>query len=126
VTHVIREVFAHIRNQLTFLLAVLFCLLWCIQSYPFQPHRLIVTMCLGLLLWTSIALVIAVVRFNRNEVLSRIADTTPNQFTFDRSLWLPLITYVFLPLITLLAIEFPLIGRSLFGWMGDLHQLLRI
>ena len=61
--------------------------------------------------------VVLIIRFNRCEVLSRLSKTTPNRFTFDRALVLPTFTFVVIPLISLLAVQFPGIGRMLFGWL---------
>ncbi|HND56098.1 MAG TPA: hypothetical protein PLV92_26965, partial [Pirellulaceae bacterium] len=95
---------------------------WCLQSYPFQPQRLISTFTLGLVGWLVVGIANAMVRFNRNEVLSLLGDTTPGRFTFDRSVWLPLMMYVVMPIASLLTIEFPVLGRFLFGWIGILQR----
>jgi hypothetical protein len=57
-------------------------------------------------------------------VLSRLSKTTPNRFTFDRSLVLPMITYVLIPLFSLLAVQFPGIGRMLFTWLDAFRHSL--
>ena len=45
------------------------------------------------------------VQANRDEVLSRINKTTPNQFTFDRQFLLTLVTYV-VPLLGMLGVSY--------------------
>nr|MCU0980814.1 hypothetical protein [Pirellulaceae bacterium] len=115
--NLIRQVFAHIKNQLTFLVLMLLCLLAAFHAYPFQPSGLIMQLCYGLTLWCLVTTVLLIIRFNRCEVLSRLSNTTPNRFTFDRTLVLPMITFVVIPLCSLLALQFPGIGRMLFGWL---------
>ena len=71
----IRQSFAHIQNLMTFSVASGLLLLWCFNSYPFEPHRVLNASCFGLLLWTVGSLVLALIRFNRNEALSRLGKT---------------------------------------------------
>ena len=96
---------------------MLLCLLCCLNAYPFQPNRLIMWLCYGLTVWCLVMNLLLIVRFNRCEVLSRLSGTTPNRLTFDRTLLLPVITFVVIPLCSLLAVQFPGIGQMLFGWL---------
>jgi hypothetical protein len=122
--NLIRQVFSHIKSQLTFLVLMLLCLLGCFHAYPFQPGGLIMRLCYGLTIWCLVTNVLLIIRFNRCEVLSRLSKTTPNRFTFDRSLVLPMITYVLIPLFSLLAVQFPGIGRMLFTWLDAFRHSL--
>ena len=126
VVYLCRQVFTQIQNMLTFLVLMLFCLLICFDSYPFQPHRLLLSLCFGLIIWKAVFVLIMMFKFNRNEVLSRIGGTSVNRLTFDRSLFLPLVTYVIVPLVGLLLVQFPVLGESLFGWVNTLKQLIRV
>lgn len=72
---------------------------------------------------TLVIVVIATVRFNMNEVLSRISKTTPNQFTWDRSLIVPLLAYGAMPIIGILAVQFPPLGRIMFSWVSVLTRM---
>jgi hypothetical protein len=123
-THLIRQVFAHIQNLLTFVVLMALLLLWALNSYPFQPHRLIVVFSYAMVLWIVVSFVIMFVKFNRDEVLSRLAGTTPNRFTWDRSFVMPLITYAVIPLMSLAAVQFPYVSQSLFSWIGLLQRAL--
>jgi len=116
--HLIRQVFTHLQNQMVCLIAMLLLVLVSLQIYPFQPRNGLLTFWFGLMAWTVLSIVIAVVKFNRDEVLSRIGQTVPNQFTFDRSLIVPLLTYVVAPIVGILLVWFPVLGRVLFGWLG--------
>ena len=40
-------VFVHIQNMMTFLVLMLLCLLFCFDSYPFEPHHLTLRLCFG-------------------------------------------------------------------------------
>jgi hypothetical protein len=111
-----RNVFAHIRNLMTTVTLILLVLLWAVNSYPFQPSRLVRVACFVLILWMVANFFIVTLKFNRDEVLSRLAGTTPNRFSIDRPMVLAMITYVAIPLISLAATLFPELSDSLFSW----------
>ncbi len=121
--HVIRLVFSHIQNMMTFLVAMLLCLLVCFDAYPFQPRQLLLTMCFALVLWTVIRTVVVIVKFNRDEVLSRLGDTPLNRFSFDRSVFMPLLTYVIIPLAGIVLIRFPSLSTFFSGWLDSLTRV---
>jgi hypothetical protein len=125
VVNLIRQVFAHIQNMMTFTVLILMCLLISFQGYPFQPGGLIMLLWLGLMSWTLGVVVIAMIKFNRNEVLSRISGTTPNKFTFDRSLVNPFIVYVATPIIGMLSVYVPPLGRTMSNWTDVMSRLFR-
>lgn len=52
--NLIRQVFAHIHNMATFAIAMLLCLLISFQGYPFQPHGLLLSLWMGLMVWTLV------------------------------------------------------------------------
>jgi hypothetical protein len=124
-TTLFRQAFKQIQTMMTTLGVMLLCLLWALNSYPFQPATMFGLLCYGLVGWVVVTVVIAVVRFNRSEVISRLGGTTPNRFTLDRSLVLPLTTYVVIPVISLIAIQVPGVGRVLFDWIGVLQRALQ-
>lgn len=88
-----------------------------------MPGTLLNFSCLVLLTWLLAIIVAGILRFNRNEVLSRISGTTPNQLTFDSSFWMPIISYVGVPILAVLATLMPTVGRTLFGWTSTLAQM---
>ena len=116
VTYVGR-VFAHIRNLLAFVTVGLLLLLLTVPSYPFQPQRLLNMFVWGLVLVVVSGALYVSVQMNRSEVLSRMTGTPPNQVTVNRTLIRDLAIYGGLPLLSLLATQFPAIGGSLFSWV---------
>ena len=123
-THLFRQVFAQIQNMLTFLVAMTLLLLWALNSYPFQPQRLLVLFSYVLVIWMIATTLVIFVKFNRDDVLSRLAGSTPNQFTWDRSVVLALVTYVVIPAVSLVAVQFPEVSQSLFSWIGYVQRAL--
>jgi hypothetical protein len=58
-------------------------LLLAASAYPFQPERLILEMILALMLAVAGSILWVLVRFNKNEILSRITRSTPNRFELN-------------------------------------------
>jgi hypothetical protein len=54
------------------------------------------------------------VQMNRNYVLSRLARTSPGRVTWDRGFVSSILVHVAVPLLALLAVKFPELGR----WWG--------
>jgi len=119
----LRYVFAHMRNSLigglvTGLLAVVG-----VTAYVFEPKHFV-----SLAGWVALAIAVALtlwifLQMDRNPTLSRIGGTTPGQVTFDRVFLTKLLTYAGIPILGLIATQFPQVGRML----GQLtSQLLRI
>lgn len=123
-THLMRQVFAQIQNMLTFLVGMTLLLLWALNSYPFQPQRLLMLFSYVLVIWMIATTLVIFVKFNRDDVLSRLAGSTPNQFTWDRSVVLALVTYVVIPALSLLAVQFPEVSQTLFSWIGYVQRAL--
>lgn len=124
IAHQIRVVFLYARTLLGGVIAMYLCLLWATNSYPFQPGQMMNFTCLMLMLWMVIIVFSAIVRFNRNPILSKINGTEPNRLTFDSSFWVPMISYVGLPILAVLATLLPTVGRSLFSWTAIFSQML--
>jgi hypothetical protein len=124
IVHQIRVVFLYARTLLGGVIAMYLCLLWATNSYPFQPGQMMNFTCLMLMLWMVIIVFNAILRFNRNPILSRINGTEPNRLTFDSSFWVPMISYIGLPILAVLATLLPTVGRSLFSWTAMFSQML--
>ena len=85
--------YAYCKSRVTFLVVGLLALTLALTSYPFQPQGFLLTTTVLLAAAAAVVVVIAV-QANRDEVLSRINKTTPNQFTLNRQFLLTLVTYV--------------------------------
>lgn len=124
VTTLIRQTFAQIQNLLIFLTLMLLLFISAVYSYPFQPQRYLSLCIMGLVFWMVGTTVITFIRLNRNEVLSNLSNTTANQFTPDRALVRQLLVFGIVPLLSLLAFQFPEIGNALFFWVDGLQRAL--
>lgn len=124
IAHQIRVVFLYARTLLGGGIAMFFCLLWAINCYPFQPGQLLNFACLVLIAWMVIINTNAILRFNRNPILSRISGTEPNKLTLNKAFWQPMISYVGLPILGVIATLVPTVGQSLMSVFSVLSQYL--
>ncbi len=119
----LRYVFAHMRACLLGALISSLLALVAVTLYAFQPRHF-VNLALGLPLAGAVGLTLLVfVQMDRNATLSRIGDTTPGKVTFDRTFFSKLFTYVGIPVLGLIATQFPAVGELL-GRLAS--QVLRI
>jgi len=106
----IHYAFSHLRNVLSFTLAGFVLLMTLIASYPFEPLHPVVAIgwVLGLLgiatvMWTFVDM-------DRDLILSYIAKTRPGQVNLSLEFVTKVVVYGLLPLMTLLATQFPEVG----------------
>ncbi|MFY9826433.1 MAG: hypothetical protein WAM82_34035, partial [Thermoanaerobaculia bacterium] len=119
----LRYVFAHMRSCLIGALASGVLALVGVTAYAFQPRHF-VSLAIGIALAAAVGLTLLVfVQMDRNSTLSRIGNTTPGKVTFDRTFFTKTFTFVGLPILGLVATQFPEVEHLLGGLAG---QLLRI
>jgi hypothetical protein len=121
----LNETFYQIRDLIFFLVCALLLFLWALNSYPLQPSRIISIFCSWLVFWVSASMLIIFAGFSRSAVLSRLSGTAENKVTFDPTFVVSLVLYVVVPLICLLATQFPDLSDTLFKWAGSLQQAFR-
>ena len=93
------------------------------SSYPFESresfHALLISVFFG------ISLVVGIVygQMFANPLLSRITNTKPGELGLD--FWVRLGTFVFIPLLSLLSVQFPEINNFLFSWLQPALQSIK-
>jgi hypothetical protein len=118
------HVFMYLRAFLSFVtVAMLLVLLACL-SYPFQPQRMLMFLAWSSIGGVTIGSVIVFVQLEHDEVLSRLSKTRPGKVSWERGFILRVVVYVALPLLGLVAAEFPSVGRVLFSWVGPALRIL--
>jgi hypothetical protein len=119
----LRYIFAHLRNCLLGGLISGFLVLVAVSVYTFEPKGF-VSLAVRVALAAAVVLTLWVfVRMDRNDTLSRIGDTKPGEVTFDRTFFSTLFTYAGIPMLGLVATQFPDIA----GLLSRLaQQLLRV
>jgi len=121
----IRPILLQIRNLVTTLTAGFLLLLVVITSYPFQPHRLLLTIQWGILLITVAGVMGVLVQMQRDPILSRLTGTQAGKVDWNREFFGEIFKYGIVPIAGLLAAEFPQLGSSLFSWVEPLLRGIR-
>ncbi len=118
----------HVRQFQNFMYTLTCCgllLLAAISSYPFEPHRLLITA-----LWVIIGSIIVVglfvyVELDRNALISRLSGTEAGHMTLDGALALRVFAWVILPLLGVAAAQYPDLANTLFGAVEPFARALR-
>jgi hypothetical protein len=93
------------------------------SSYPFESresfHALLIS------IFFAISLIVAVVygQMYSNPLLSRITNTRPGELGLD--FWVRLGTFVFVPLLSLLSVQFPELNNFFFSWLQPALQSIK-
>jgi hypothetical protein len=93
------------------------------SSYPFESRESFHVLLISI--FFSISLVVGVVygQMYANPLLSRITNTKPGELGLD--FWVRLGTFVFVPLLSLLSVQFPEINNFLFSWLQPALQSIK-
>ncbi|MBI3469492.1 MAG: hypothetical protein HY000_41350 [Planctomycetes bacterium] len=121
----VRRVFLPLRSLLTLTTAGLLFMLMAIASYPFEPRRFLMLVLWSFLLAFVVLAITAFVQMNRDHVLSRIAGTPVDRLTLDVTFVKAVLTYGVLPILALLAAQFPDIGSFLFSWLDTTAKVFK-
>jgi hypothetical protein len=119
----LRFVFAHLRSCLIAALTSGLLALIAVTTYAFEPKHFV-----SLGGWLALAAAVALTlwiffQMDRNPTLSRIGGTTAGKVTLDSALVTKLVTYAGIPILGLIATQFPEVGQLLGRVAG---QFLRI
>jgi hypothetical protein len=97
----------HMRNLLMLATGQALLLMAGATCYAFQPRQALMCTVGAVTLATAVTAVSILVGLDRNELLSRIGKTPPGRVTFDRSFVLGLVTWGLMPILSLLAVQYP-------------------
>lgn len=113
----LQNILSHTRNFAGFVVVGLVLILFAIISYPFQPKQLLLTYSWIVILTVVVAILLIVVQLDRDTILSYMAGTVPGRLNWTGEFALRLITYILVPLLSLLAAQFPAIGAGVVEWI---------
>jgi hypothetical protein len=117
-----RYVFRQLSNLLGFVVAAFILSIISLQSYPFQGHRWIVFSSFYVFAALGVWIAIVFAQIDRDAVLSRLTDTNRNEL--GKTFFFRLAQYGALPLITVLATQFPWVNRLFFSWVRPALDIL--
>jgi hypothetical protein len=120
----LRYVFGQLRYAV---LAAIFTgipLMMAAATYAFQPKRLAALILWSTLTASSAAILFSFIEMDRDAVLSAIGKTDPCKVTRDWSFISKIVVYGILPVLGLIASQFPTMGRLLSGMLDPLSRVL--
>ncbi|MGH9406921.1 MAG: hypothetical protein ACRD3D_13960, partial [Terriglobia bacterium] len=112
-----------IRNLLTIVAGLFVFAVLSLSSYPFVPSATIRSVMLVLFLGLATVAAVVYAQMHGDATLGRITDTSPG--TLGGDFWLRMGSAVGLPLIGLLAYQFPQVNNLLFSWLQPAFQALK-
>ena len=92
-------------------------------SYSFEPHLRLRSLMIFLFFLILVVVGFVYAQMFKNATLSRITKTNPNELGME--FWIRMGTFVLLPLLGLLAAQFPEINNVLFSWLEPAMQSLK-
>jgi len=119
----IRYVIRHLRNLLGFVVSGFILSVLSTSSYPFQGHRWIGIASTIVFLALGIGVGRVLAQLDRDAILSRLSDTKANEV--GRTFYVRLAQFGALPLLTVLASQFPSINSFLFSWVQPALEALK-
>jgi hypothetical protein len=113
--HYIRLILVQIRTRLATAAMLYILTVWAVTSYPFiNRHALTIGLC-GLLAILAAIVISTYASINRDSVLSRTINEKPGRFDID-FLW-KTASMVGIPILGLVASQFPEVSSFLFSWI---------
>jgi hypothetical protein len=105
--------FVQLKNVISFAVAGMLLITLAFASYPFQPQRLLMMFNIVLATAVVLGLLIGLFQADRDPLLRRMAGLERGTITLDRGLLRNVAAYGVLPLLTVIATQFPEAGRAL-------------
>jgi hypothetical protein len=93
------------------------------SSYPFESRESFHVLLISIFFVISLVVGIVYGQMYANPLLSRITNTRPGELGLD--FWVRLGTFVFVPLLSLLSVQFPGINNFLFSWLQPALQSMK-
>jgi hypothetical protein len=122
---IVRDAIARLGYNILFLTGGALLMFCSHTLFPFQRHRALEAITWSYILLTVAAILTVVVQMKRDEILTRLASTTPGErTTWDAEFIIKLTVFGLLPLATLFAAQFPDIGGVLLRWLEPVQKAL--
>src|SRR5262249_17828814 len=118
------QYFVHLLNLLSFLTVGPLLLLLAVVSYPFQPQRLWL-LCAAVVIFAVVLAALKIfVQLERDELVSRVAGTTPNRLNFHWSFLGNIVTYTG-PMLGILAAASTDLSEMIRVWLEPIFRVIR-
>jgi hypothetical protein len=93
------------------------------SSYPFESRESFHVLLISVFFVISLVVGIVYGQMYTNPLLSRITSNKPGELGLD--FWVRMATFVFVPLLSLLSVQFPEINSFLFSWLQPALQSIK-
>jgi len=93
------------------------------SSYPFESRESFHVLLISIFFVISLVVGIVYGQMYANPLLSRITNTKPGELGLD--FWVRIGTFVFVPFLSLLSVQFPDINNFLFSWLQPALQSIK-
>lgn len=94
-----------------------------VNSYPFEPRAFLRASMFAILILVTACFAFVYSQMHRDPVLSRMTDTKTGELGTD--FWLRMLSFAGLPVVSLIAMQFPSVGNFLFSWVSPLMKVAR-
>ncbi|GAC1417428.1 MAG: hypothetical protein NVSMB62_08130 [Acidobacteriaceae bacterium] len=111
----IRMVLVQIRNRILTAACMYVLLLWALTSYPWMNRHAILLALSALLALMSAVAIFIYAQMHRDQILSRTTETEPGKL--DGGFIERLLPVVGIPLLSLVASQFPEVSTFVFSWL---------
>ncbi len=118
------ECTTHLKNLVRYLAICPLLLMFAATSYPFQPQRFLVVIIWMLLIMVTASVVWVYIQMERDEILSRISKTKPNEIQFGAS-FLGRITTTLIPITGVLLAQFPFVSDGIAQFLDPIIRVLK-
>jgi len=119
----IRGALAHLRHVMIFVAISFSLVLISLNTYSFEPHRSLIWSFTAIFFVTGFIIVGVLMQLHRDPIMSRIAGTSGNGLGVH--FYLRIVAFGAVPLLTLVATNFPSLGRSLLSFLGPSLEALK-
>jgi len=113
-----------LRNLAVFLTVASLLMLLAVTSYSFQPQRLWLLLSVALIGLVTLSVIAIVVQIERNELVSRILKTTPNQLNFHWDFFSRILLYA-VPLLGVVVAMSSDLSDLIHSWVDPLLQAMK-
>ncbi|MGA8431372.1 MAG: hypothetical protein WB729_16235 [Candidatus Sulfotelmatobacter sp.] len=93
------------------------------SSYPFESRESFHVLLISVFFALSLVVGIVYGQMYTDPLLSRITNTKPGELGLD--FWVKLGTFVFVPLLSLISVQFPEVNNFLFSWLQPALQSVK-
>jgi hypothetical protein len=93
------------------------------SSYPFESRESFHVLLISIFFVISLVVGVVYGQMYSNPLLARITNTKPGELGLD--FWVRIGTFVFVPLLSLLSVQFPEINNFLFSWLEPALQSIK-